>query len=116
MAYHDTNCEGLTFSEWVQAAGLYRPRPGYSYCSGAECAGYSSSTSYYQGYDRHGNEADLDINLYTNGGRSVRKSQTTTHFPRRIREAWRNGEDPSDHLPGAPRRWSNPPAPAAAGE
>lgn len=82
MAYHDINSEGLTFSEWVQAAGLYKPMGGSAYQSGASCAGYTS--------------------------------QGQTLFPKAVRGAWRNGEDPSDYLPQAPRRWAN--APAQAGE
>lgn len=74
MAYHDINCEGLTFSEWVQAAGLYKPMMGNAYQSGVSCAGYSNCGE--------------------------------TMFPKAIRHAWRNGEDPSDYLPEAPKRWS----------
>ena len=83
MAYHYINSEGLTFSEWVQAAGLYKPMQGAAYQSGASCAGY---TSWF--------------------GKPL--------FSKVIRNAWRNGEDPSDCLPQAPRRWAN--APANAGE
>ena len=109
MAYHDINCEGLTFSEWVQAAGLYKPRPGYWYGSDAECAGYSISTSYYQGYDKHGNKTGVHVNLSANGGKAIRKNYTKTLFSKTIRNAWRNGEDPSDYLAQAPKRWCKGP-------
>jgi len=116
MAYYDINCEGLTFSEWVQAAGLYKPIGGSAYQSGASCAGYSTSTSYYQGYDKHDNKVDVHVNLSANGGRAVRKSRTQVLFPKAIRNAWRNGEDPTEYLTQAPRRWCNSPAPATAGD
>jgi len=101
IAYHDTNSEGLTFPEWVQAAGRYVANPmGDDY----GCAPYSRSYPYYVGFDRHGNEADLNINLYASGGTSVRRSGTRTFFPKRLREAWRNGEDPTEHRAAAPGR------------
>lgn len=74
MAYNNINHEGLTFSEWVQAAGLYKPMMGTAYQSGASCAGYTSF------------------------GKPL--------FSKTIRNAWRNGEDPSDYLLEAPKRWS----------
>lgn len=100
MAYHDMNSEGLTFSEWVQAAGYYLADPmGDDY----GCAPYSRSYPYYVGLDRHGNEAGLNINLFANGGRSVRRSGTRTFFSKRLRDAWRNGEDPSEYRQDAPK-------------
>jgi hypothetical protein len=110
MAYHDVNREGLTFSEWAQAAGLYKPMQGSAYGS-ADCVGYSTSTSGYRPV-REGERRDVIIQGYF----YKRTSSSTTHFPLRVRQAWRNGEDPSDHLPEAPRRWRNPPTPAAAGD
>lgn len=69
MAYHDVNSEGLTFSEWVQAAGRYVANPmGDDY----GCA------------------------PYTWGSHSM--------FPRALRDAWRNGEDPTEHRAAAPGR------------
>jgi len=47
VAYHDVNNEGLTFSEWVQAAGLYKPMQGSAY-GNADCAGYSTLRSGYR--------------------------------------------------------------------
>jgi len=106
MSYHDTNCEGLTFSEWAQAAGLYKPSPGYWYGSGADCVGYSTSKSGYRPV-KEGERRDVIIQGYF----YKRTSTSTTHFPLHIRQAWRNGEDPLDYLPEAPRRWANAPAP-----
>lgn len=101
MAYHDINSEGLTFSEWVQAAGSYVPDPkGDAY----GCAPYSLSCPYYVGFDRHGSEAGINVNLHANNGRVVRRSGTRTFFPRRLRNAWRNGEDPAEYRAAAPRR------------
>lgn len=108
MAYHDINSEGLTFSEWVQAAGLYKPMQGHAY-GNADCAGYSTSRSGYRPISE-GERRDVIVGGYF----YKRTSSSTTHFPLRIREAWRNGEDPSDYLPQAPRRWAN--APATAGD
>jgi hypothetical protein len=103
MAYHDVNSEGLTFSEWVQAAGLYKPSPGYAY-GNSDCAGYSTSRSGYRPV-KDGESRDVIIR----GDFYNRESSSITHFPRYIRNAWRNGEDPSDYLPEAPCRWYNAP-------
>lgn len=102
--HSDVNSEGLTFTEWIQAAGYYKPWPGYGDSENTSCAPYSSSTSYFVGYDRDGNEKPLGVNLHVNGGRAVRKTSTRTYFPRKLRQAWRNGEDPSDYLNDAPKR------------
>jgi hypothetical protein len=105
MAYNDTNSEGLTFSEWIQAAGRYKPDPFCGPAGGieADCAPYSRSYPYYVGLDRYGNEAGLNINLFANGGRSVRRSGTRTFFSKKLRDAWRNGEDPSEYRQEAPK-------------
>jgi hypothetical protein len=68
MAKLPTNAEGLTFPEWIQAAGHYK-------CEG-----------------RYGDyECD----------------ERAKFFPRKLRTAWRNGEDPSEHFPGAGKRFYN---------
>lgn len=54
MAAYTVNREGLTFTEWVCAAGLAR-------------------------FDIHGIAEPSNV------------------YPRRVRKAWRDGEDPSDH-------------------
>lgn len=97
MAYHDVNQEGLTFSEWVQAAGHYVPSPmGDDY----GCAPYSMSSSYVCEISRNGNEQGLPARFRQ--GRVVRSSWT--FFPKRLRDAWRNGEDPTEHRAVAPGR------------
>jgi hypothetical protein len=60
MAYHDRNSEGLTFSEWIQAAGYYKPDP-MGAGPNRDCAPYARS------------------------------------HPRALRQAWRNGEDPTEY-------------------
>jgi hypothetical protein len=74
MSHCSTNGEGLTFEEWVQAAGLYKPWPGTSYKEGTSCSPYSTKRKRF--------------------------------YPLSIRKAWRNCEDPSDHRPKAPKRYS----------
>jgi len=96
MAYHDMNSEGLTFSEWVQAAGCYQANP-----MGDDfgCAPYSVSTSYVCEISRYGNEQGLPTRFRQ--GRRIRSSHTL--FPRQLRDAWRNSEDPSEYRQEAPK-------------
>jgi hypothetical protein len=73
MAYHDMNSEGLTFSEWIQAAGYFKPDP------------MTGPT---------GGEEKRDCAPYT---RTYKGCSTQTFFPKKLRDAWRNGEDPSEY-------------------
>lgn len=94
MAYDDLNAEGLTFAEWLQAAGHFKNDPLYD----GRCAPYTRSKPYYIGLDDLGREVVLHINLPPNKYRVIRRSGTIRYFSQHLRNAWRNGEDPSEHL------------------
>ncbi len=68
---HDLNPEGLTFEEWVLAAGKAK----------------------------FGHIASEGIYPYTtsDGSRYTSTRHTTTHYSRHIRKAWREGEDPTEY-------------------
>jgi hypothetical protein len=96
MAYSDQNHEGLTFSEWIQAAGHFLPDP-MGAGPNRDCAPYSRSYPYYVGFEKDGTEAGICVNLHARGGYAVRRSGTKTFFSRKLRQAWINGEDPSEY-------------------
>lgn len=68
---HDVNSEGLTFTEWVLAAG--KARFGYIHAEGI----YPYTTS--------------------DGGRFTPTRYKLTHYPLRLRRAWKAGEDPTEY-------------------
>lgn len=90
-----TNREGLTFEEWVCAAGV-------AAFSGDTVRPYSSSYSTYKytGFRRPAHLPPVVL-LCTSTSRlpahlCKRVSHTTVFYPRAIRKAWRAGEDPTE--------------------
>lgn len=83
-----TNREGLTFEEWVCAAGVAVLD---ATTQGATIAPYTYS---YQRAVEH------DADHYRRGGcftdRRRLKRETVRYYSPKIRKAWRDGEDPSD--------------------
>jgi hypothetical protein len=63
------NDEGLTFAEWIQAAGRFKP----------------------MGPSFPGSHVEPDC-------------APMSWFPRRLRRAWREGQDPTDWISSAPGR------------
>lgn len=83
----DVNKEGLTFKEWVCAAavavidqGMVKP--------------YTTSYTYYK---EHEPEYYLDAPGRCFTDRRPKRRRTTTWYSKQYRNAWKNGEDPTEY-------------------
>lgn len=81
-----TNKEGLTFKEWVCAAGV-------AVIDDGSCGVQPYSTSYEIAILDNGHQ--IAAGFIEKKRRLVRR--TTRFYSRKIRKAWTNGEDPSDY-------------------
>lgn len=85
MSRDSVNREGLTFEEWVCAAGyarFYENNPRWSVLPYTE-----SYTSPAAGPNNQYHWAAVP---------TPARRHTVIHYPKKIREAWRNGEDPTE--------------------
>lgn len=83
-----TNREGLTFEEWVCAAGEARFD---SLWSEPLIAPYSRS---YTFYPDHTDYKTNPRRCFTDPRKA--KKRTTVYYSKKVRDAWRNGEDPTE--------------------
>lgn len=83
------NNEGLTFKEWVCAAGLAV----FDGCGNVRP--YSSSQTYTQCYCL-GNAGSSDERFFDYAPRFKKVRRSSTFYPRSLREAWKAGEDPTE--------------------
>lgn len=104
MARDTVNPEGLTFEEWVCAAGVavpdHRMNPMESWRAWPWVMPYSQSDTYY---DPWVNPIPGTVLLVGHGQRmplGKKRTRTTTFYSKKIREAWRNGEDPTEWRAG----------------
>jgi len=87
MARDTVSPEGLTFEEWVCAAGVAARMTGWD---GDAWPDVKPFAEYWTHYDRE--VAAISGNVY----RYNPKRRSIQNYPTKIRKAWRDGEDPTE--------------------
>lgn len=93
MSRDTQNVEGLTFEEWVCAAGVAAIDDG-----SVGVLPYTSSYVHYHFAERKDWNKDTVL-LLCHGNtipRGIPKRRTVTYYPKKVREAWKRGEDPTE--------------------
>lgn len=85
------NKEGLTFEDWVCAAGVAVDHPAYP----ENVAPFSISETYWQTYYL-GTRGTSDERFFDEVPRQRKRKHTRVFYSRKLRDAWRQGEDPSE--------------------
>lgn len=104
----DLNREGLTFEEWLCAAGLARIE--YD-----RVLPYTeSSTSYKQATWVPAESLQTTLLLLCDNipRREQKIRRTVTHYSAAVRKAWKDGEDPTEHRAALKNKRSGVPATA----
>lgn len=83
------NKEGLTFEEWVCAAGK-------AVFDGCQVRPYSKTETVLVTY-YCGSIGTSDERFFDDVPRLKKKTYKKVFYSKKIRDAWRNGEDPTEH-------------------
>lgn len=94
MARDSVNCEGMTFEEWVCAAGVAKPDHRFAVYDGPFPPVAAYSESFQSQYTDWRNGSMLYDGIILPKTRLVRTK--LVNYPKKIRVAWKNGEDPTE--------------------
>jgi hypothetical protein len=100
MSRDTQNPEGLTFEEWVCAAGLAKQDHTNAFHTNAfpPVRPYSSSDTVYRSPPQPA-WAKGTVTLICHGNsmpRGIPVRRSSTYYTKKIRDAWRRGEDPTE--------------------